>query len=161
MSIYLFCRPIRSGKTTELMHWCNQQQSVGGLLMPDINGSRKILNIASKEVFDIECTQPHHSNEPLTTVGRFYLYTAAFDKANEILINTINQNPRWLVIDEAGILELQAKGFYTAIQLAVEHYQNNTFGGKLLITVRESLCEKIISFFNIRHFKIIQQLENI
>ena len=43
MSIIIFSRPVHSGKTTELMQWCEQvsiKQNVAGILMPDIDGSR-------------------------------------------------------------------------------------------------------------------------
>ena len=44
MSIFIFSRPVHSGKTTELLHWCNQQKNIMGIAMPDINGSRKNKN---------------------------------------------------------------------------------------------------------------------
>jgi len=112
MSIFIFSRPVHSGKTTELLQWCNRQQNIHGILMPDIYGSRKILDLQTKNIFDIECTDAANAGEPLTAVGRFHFYTATFEKANAILKAALNQSPEWHIICEAGKLELERKGFY-------------------------------------------------
>jgi nucleoside-triphosphatase len=161
MSIYIFSRPVHSGKTTELLQWCRQQKNISGILMPDINGSRKIFDLQTKNIFDIECTDAANTKELLTSVGRFHFYTAAFDKGNSIILTVLNQKPSWLVIDEAGRLELDGKGFYDSIVNAVDVYNNDKIAGNLLITVRESLCNEVISFFKIKNFQIVHQLEDI
>lgn len=161
MSIIIFSRPIHSGKTTQLMKWCNLKKNIYGVLMPDINNFRKIYNIKTKEIFDIECTEAGDSKEPLTTVGRFNFYTAAFEKANSIIISALSQDTDWLVIDEAGKLELEKKGFYKAIVEVAEKYNSNEKPGNLLVTVRESLCNEVISFFNFSNCRIITQLEEL
>ena len=161
MSIFIFSRPIHSGKTTALLNWCSKQQNIAGVLMPDINGSRKIFNIATKEFFAIECADKAKTKEPLIAVGRFHFYTAAFEKANSILINTVAQKPDWLVIDEAGKLELEGKGFFNAIIKTIPFYDNTNTAGNLLITVRESLCNEVISFFKLKNFRVIHQLEEL
>ncbi len=161
MSIYIFSRPIHSGKTTELLQWCYQQKNISGILMPDITGRRKIFDVQTKEVFDIECTDQANTTERLTVVGRFYFYTATFEKANTILVNALTQNPDWLVIDEAGKLELEGRGFYHSIIKAVSLYNSNRKSGNLLIAVRESLCNEVISFFKIKNCHIIHKLEEL
>ncbi len=161
MSIFIFSRPIHSGKTTELQQWCSRQKSIAGVLMPDVDGSRKILELHTKEIFDIECTDVTNTNEHLTSIGKFHFYTASFEKGNLIITNALAQNPDWLVIDEAGKLELEGKGFYGSIVKAVEFFQGEKTTGNLLITVRESLCEEVISFFKIKNCKIIHQLDDL
>jgi nucleoside-triphosphatase THEP1 len=161
MSIYIFCRPIHSGKTTELLHWCNQQKNVMGIAMPDINGSRKIIDLLTKEVFDIECSDTANTTEPLTSVGRFHFYTKAFEKANAIILLALSQNPYWLVIDEAGKLELDGKGFYNSLTAAAVYYNNKKNNGNLLITVRENLCTEVINFFTLRGYITIYQLDDL
>ncbi|MBK9484540.1 MAG: hypothetical protein IPO01_04815 [Chitinophagaceae bacterium] len=161
MSIYIFSRPVHSGKTTELLQWCNQQKNIAGILMPDINGSRKILDLQTKNMFDIECTDATNTKELLTAVGRFHFYTASFEKANAIVLAALNQTQGWLVIDEAGKLELDRKGFYDSIVKTVEIYNNDNAAGNLLITVRESLCKEVISFFKIKDARVIHQLQDL
>jgi len=160
MSIIIFTRPVHSGKTTQLLQWCNEQKNIHGILMPDINGSRKLLNISTKEIFKIECTNPENTNELLTTVGKYHFYTASFDKANLILLNALVNDPDWLIIDEAGKLELDGMGFYNAITAAVPIYESLS-RGTLLITVRDSLCEKVIDFFKLKSYRVIHQLEEL
>lgn len=160
MSIYIFSRPIHSGKTTELLQWCDQQKNIAGILMPDINGSRKILDLYTKNIFDIECKDAT-TKERLTVVGRYHFYSAAFEKANAIVLAALNQTPGWLVIDEAGKLELDGKGFYESIVKAVDLYNNAAVAGNLLIAVRESLCNEVITFFKIKNFRVIHQLEGL
>ncbi|MFM6926090.1 MAG: nucleoside-triphosphatase [Ferruginibacter sp.] len=161
MSIYIFSRPIRSGKTTELLEWSNLQKNIAGILMPDINGCRKIFNIHTKEVFEAECIDPAITDAPLTAVGKFHFYTAAFEKGNSIVQQAFNQAPGWLIIDEAGKLELKGQGFYPAVADAVKLYSNKDRQGNLLITVRDSLCEEVISFFSITDCKVIDRLDSI
>jgi len=161
MSIFIFSRPIHSGKTSDLLKWCDQQKNIAGVLMPDIDGNRKILNLFTKEIFTIECTEPLHTKEPLTAIGRFYFYTKAFEKANHILLQALTQHPGWLVIDEAGKLELDGKGFYEPIVKAVAFYSSGKKPGNLLITVRDSLCDQVISFFKIKNARVIHHLKEI
>ncbi len=160
MSIYIFSRPIHSGKTTKLQHWCNQQKNIAGILMPDINGCRKILDLSTYTVFDIECTDAAVTKESLTTIGRFQFYTKAFEKANSIILNALKQSPNWLIIDEAGKLELDEKGFYSAVVKAIEFYNKPHSTGHLLLTVRDSLVEEFISFFGLEGCRIISRLED-
>ncbi|MBX2933089.1 MAG: hypothetical protein KF825_02525 [Ferruginibacter sp.] len=158
MSIYIFSRPVNSGKTTELLQWCSKQKNIYGVLMPDINGSRKMLDLHTKNIFDIECTNNIYTAEPLTIIGRFRFYTAAFDKANQVIIDALAQNPYWLVIDEAGKLEIDGKGLYPSIIKAAEFYKNNP--GNLLVTVRESLLADVVAYFNLAEYKLIHQLDD-
>jgi hypothetical protein len=64
------------------------------------------------------------------------------------------------VIDEAGKLELDGKGFYNALIKAAGFYSNNKSSGNLLITVRDYLCTEVISFFNLKDYKIIHRFED-
>jgi len=161
MSIYIFCRPIRSGKTTELIKWCNGRENVAGIVMPDVDGSRKIFDLATKAIFDIEHTGAGYTGEPLISIGRFHFYSKAFDKANEILLGALEKYPRWLIIDEAGKLELEGKGFYPSIQQAIAWHDQQAGKANLLITVRENLCTVIIHHFRLHHYQFINNLEKL
>jgi nucleoside-triphosphatase THEP1 len=77
------------------------------------------------------------------------------------LIHALDQNPGWLIIDEAGKLELDGKGFYQSIKEAVAMYDDEGTTGNLLIVVRESLCNEVISFFNIKNYRIVTRLEDL
>jgi nucleoside-triphosphatase THEP1 len=157
MSVVIFSNPVRSGKTTVLQQWCNKQKNIAGILMPDINGIRNIRDIRSKETFIIECEDPQNTNESLVNIGRFYFYVQAFEKANAILLAEAKKPYDWLVVDEAGRLELDGKGFYPALNEIISkgNYKN------LLLVVRESLCLQAIEFFKITDYRVIRQLSGL
>ena len=160
MGIYIFSRPIRSGKTTDLQNWCKLQKNIAGILMPDIAGFRKIINLSTDEIFDIECKDAD-TKDSLIVVGKFYFYTASFEKANTILLDALAAKPDWLVIDEAGKLELIGGGFYKAILKAVEVYNDIDTAGNLIITVRDNLVDDVIAFFKIKYYQLIHDIKNI
>lgn len=159
MSIYLFSRPIHSGKTTALLHWCRNRSGIAGIAMPDIDGSRKILDLTSRTVFPVQCSEPGQSLEPLINIGKYHFYASAFEKANSILLEALEQEYDWLVIDEVGKLELEQKGFYPAVQKAVEQHLNNDQQANLLLTVRESLTQEVIRYFGIHHCTVVTDPE--
>lgn len=160
MSIIILSRHVHSGKTTGLLQWCSRRKNVQGVLMPDINGSRKIMNIRTTGLFDIECTDAN-THEPLTTVGRFRFYTRAFEKANTILSDALHQNPPWLIIDECGRLELQGMGFYPSIAKALSLYSDKKNNGHLVITVRDSLYAEAMRFFHIENHILIDSVNEL
>ncbi len=160
MSIIIFSRSIRSGKTTELREWCDGRNEVCGILMPDMNSSRKFLNIATGEIFDAECTQPFASKE-LVEIGKFQFYTSAFQKANNILLASAKTNPQYLVVDEVGKLELNEKGFYPAIKRLLSIYETVENYPFLLLVIRADLLEIIIRKLQIGNFTVIHSLDEL
>lgn len=161
MSIFIFSRPINSGKTTDLLAWCKQKKNVSGILMPDIDGRRKILDISTMGFFDIECLGPHCANEPIISIGRFNFFISAFEKANTIIFNALNAKSSWILIDEVGKLELEEKGFYKSVKYAVELFNHINHPGNLILTVRESLINDVMLFFNIPQYKLVHSTGDI
>jgi nucleoside-triphosphatase THEP1 len=161
MRIFIFSRPVHSGKTSALLEWCGSRKNVAGIAMPDVNGLRKIMDLETKQVFDIECADPENTGASLTSVGRFHFYTDAFERANAIVMDALSRDPDWMVIDEAGKIELERKGFYEALKKAVAYYSDPDTKGRLLITIRDSLCFEMISFLNIRNFSVIYSLDEL
>ena len=125
--------------------------------MPDKDGERKMYDIRTKEFFDAECKHTLNKENTLTSIGRYHFYTSAFEKANSILLNELEQSPDWLVIDEVGKLEMEGKGFYRALNKVVPYYHSTR--NRLLLVVRESLAESVVSFFTIRNAEIINTLQ--
>src|SRR5437868_1261524 len=162
MSIIIFSRPVHSGKTTELMNYYQQQPSlnISGVLMPDVDGTRKIFDLANKSYFDIECTDAENANERLVMVGKYCFYQSAFDKANHIISKTI-ESTDLLIIDEVGKLELVGKGLYPATQHAVNDSSFQSDAKHLLLVVRDSLYDAVISNFNIGEHRLIHEVNSI
>ena len=81
--------------------------------------------------------------EETLTVGRFIFSKAAFDKAIQIIRDSITKEG-WLVIDEIGPLELEGKGFYTIINEILILRKNKT-----ILVVRKGMVEKVKDCFMI------------
>jgi len=159
MSIIIFSRPVRSGKTTELMQYCNaiaKTKHAGGILMPDIDGSRKLFNIKTKEWLDIECKDPSTTTRSLIPVGKFYFYADAFEKANSIILGATKKCDL-LIVDEVGKLELECKGFYQSVKEVLKKEEYKT----VLLVVREELYEPVLSFFEITQHRLINKISDI
>ena len=163
MSIIIFLRPVRSGKTTELMQWCDQispKKNVGGILMPDVDGNRKLFDISTKEWFDIECEDPATTTRSLIAVGKFNFFTDAFEKANTILLQAASKSDL-LIIDEVGKLELEGKGFYESIREILENDEYKNSFKSVLLVVRDELYEPVLSFFEITQHRLITNINDI
>ena len=163
MSIIIFSRPVRSGKTAELMQWCDQIpaiQNVGGVLMPDIGGGRKLFDISTKEYFDIECKDPSATVRSLITVGNFNFYEDAFERANAIILKAASERDV-LIIDEVGKLELEGKGFYQSIKEILERDEYNSSSKSIVLVVRENLYQQVLSFFEITNPRLVNKLSDI
>lgn len=158
MSIIIFSKPVHSGKTTALLEWRKAQKNIAGILMPDMDGKRKMLDIRTNEIFDAECKDADDAKELTVNIGRFYFYAASFEKANSILINEMTKAPEWLAIDEVGRLEMEEKGFYPALKKLIPFYQLEKTTGSLLLVIRDSMVEKVCSFFEIKDPMIIDTL---
>ena len=128
--------------------------------MPDVDGSRKIFNIKTKEYFDVECKDPSASRHSLVTIGRFHFYAYAFEKANAIILQSALVSDL-LIIDEVGRLELEGNGFYQSIKevLQLDEYKNDTKA--LLLVVRDSLYAQVLSFFEITKHKLVSKLSDL
>ena len=161
MSITIFSRPIHSGKTTELLHWCSQQKNIAGILMPDIDGKRKVLDLRSGVIADIECDDPLNTKEALIQVGRYYFYSNVFEKINSRLPASWLPEPGWMIIDEVGKLELEGKGFYPLVKKMISDHENKGTTTNLLLVIRDSICDEVISRFNINTYTLIHGLEGL
>ena len=165
MSIIIFSRPVRSGKTSELQYWCSTQKNTSGILMPDVNGKRMLLDIRSGILSEIECDDPVNSKFALQAVGKYFFYASAFEKANSILLKesaTGNGTGYCMVIiDEVGKLELQSMGLYEATKNLLENRDYKTSQKNLLLVVRDSLYQQVVSFFKITDHILIRHLTEI
>ena len=157
MSITIFSRPIRTGKTTELLQWCDKQKNIAGIAMPDISGFRKIIDLTTHATIDAEYKNTGPTNEELIEIGKYKFYKHAFDKANEILIHAWASKPGWLVIDELGKLELKGQGFFPAVKKIIAAMQQQP-GTNILIVVREGLVDEIARLFQLKNFSVVQTL---
>lgn len=138
--IFLLTGPVHSGKTSFLLEWSRSRSDVRGILTPVIEGRRCFMDMESGNVFLMEAEA---GEKEIISVGKYVFSKRNFDKAIEILENEINF-PGWLVIDEAGPLELNDQGFAKIIRKLIH---GNDPELKLILVVRDSLVENIINHF--------------
>jgi nucleoside-triphosphatase THEP1 len=150
-NVIIFSRPIRTGKTTELLEWIKKRHDVYGILTPEVNGKRKFYNIESAETFNMEASE----SEEKIVIGKFQFSKLAFTQAEQIISGNINKDG-WLIIDEVGPLELDGNGFSAVLKEAL---LNRKY--KLLLVVRESLVEQVVSVFEIKGVSVIHSLESL
>lgn len=128
--------------------------------MPDVGGKRKMLDIQTQTLFDAEVTN-EQTQEPITSIGKYKFYTAAFERANDILFNAIDKNPVYIVIDEVGKLEMKEKGFYTSVVRLTEAIRQNKIDSTLILTVRDSYVEDVCKFFKMEEYIITNDLSGL
>ena len=135
--------PINSGKTTRLMEWCKNRNDVYGILTPKINGKRVFMDVASGEQFEMEAQE---NEEDVLKIGKYNFSTQAFERAKEIVKIAGKKKDGWLIIDEVGPLELKGEGFCEELKELLNSKENSL---QVIIVIRESLAEEVLSYFGI------------
>ncbi len=158
MSIILFSREIRSGKTTEIENFLKKKTDFGGILMPDVNGLRQILDIRSRQQSQIQLME---STPNSIQIGKFYFDLDYFSWANECISQELKLLPQLLIIDEVGKLELKESGLHSSVSESIEHYDIADDSKQLLLVVRDSLLNEVINYFNLKHYKTISNLDQL
>jgi nucleoside-triphosphatase len=156
-NIYIFSRPIRSGKTTELLLWIKDHGHVTGIVAPDIDGKRKLLDLATGWGYHLELDEPTDNS---ITVGRFHFDNEVFGKIREALLKEMTSGEDWLVVDEVGKLEIeQNAGLEPAVGAIIQHYK--TSDKKLLLVIRDTLLEKAITHYELQDAIVVHNLNDL
>ncbi len=159
--IYILTGAIRSGKTTALLHWSKSRNDVDGLLCPDdANGKRYFLKLKNKTIFKLEAEA---ETEAIVTIGNFKFLRSAFNEANDYLILEASKTePKYLIIDEIGKLELKNEGLNVSTKALISQFRskNNTH---LILVVRDYLLDAVLEHYGITECSILttKDLENL
>lgn len=146
--IYILSAPIRSGKTTSLVHWTAEKDDAFGILTPVENGKRFFMNVKTREQFPMEAS----GNEETLSVGRFVFSKDGFEKAIQIIRDAMHKQG-WLVIDEIGPLELRGEGFCEVLKEILAERNE-----KILLVAREGMAENLKKQFGIDTAKTIKEI---
>lgn len=156
-NIYIFSQPIRTGKTTLLHNWVKGQKSIGGILMPDIEGKRKIYDIHRKLYHDMQLSENEGALHVIQ-VGKFRFSGEVFELSKEVLKREMDFGPEWLVVDEVGKLEVeQNSGFEPMVSELIDHYKNEDTKGKLLLVIRDSLLSKAFDLYGLNSDMLVNR----
>ncbi len=151
-NIYILSEPIRSGKTTALLAFCNQQLSVGGVITPDVNGIRKLYYPSEKKYTDFQIEKEKEG----IIVGKFNFSNDAFSNARRVLQELDFDAYSWIIIDEIGKLELlSANGFEPELSKLIKRFKDYNGDTKLLLVIRDSLLQLGLEFYDLKFAKVI------
>ena len=154
--IYIFTGPICSGKTTRLSEWLESRESIGGVIMPVIDGKRFFLHISSGDQFPGEADE---NEKEIIMIGPYRFSERAFTNANREILESFKRN-NILVIDEIGPLELGGKGFAPCLNYILGN-KNRLHNIDLILVIMEVLTEIVTENFGIRNYKIIINISDI
>lgn len=156
-NIFIFSRPIRTGKTTELMEWIAGKSNVAGFLTPDVNGVRMLYDIENKAYHKMELNEG--DDEESIAVGRFLFSKKAFDTAKNILSNTAAD---WVIADEAGKLEIEQHiGLEPELSNTINSFRKNISSGSLILVIRDTLVEKAVKKYDLEDAGIVHSLKEL
>ena len=142
-NIFIETGPINSGKTTRLMEWCKNRNDVYGILTPKINGKRIFVDVATGEQFEMEAQE---NEENVLSIGKYIFSVDGFVRAKNIVRKATNRKNGWLIIDEVGPLELKGEGFNAELKELLVSMEDSL---RVIIVVRESLVEQVVTYFKI------------
>lgn len=156
--IILFSRPIRSGKTTELMNALPSLGSVGGILCPDKEALRYLYSVTSKSWHPLQNPDPIEGKT--LEIGRFHFFLDGFETARNLLLNDAQQGYDCLLVDEVGRLEMRDKqGLEPALGALIKGYKTNRFKGNMLLVVRDFLIDEVKSFYELEDSRVVNDLK--
>ncbi|MCK4514960.1 MAG: hypothetical protein KAU31_06860 [Spirochaetaceae bacterium] len=156
--VYLVTGPVQTGKTTRLRAWCDERSDVDGILAPVVDGRRHLLHIRSGAIRNLEDVS---GGAAKVTVRRYTFNADVFAWARNCLLGAasdpgqgINAQPRWIIVDEVGPLELSGGGLEPAVSALLGLVLNNPLqvGGNLLrvvLVIREHLVDDALKHFGV------------
>lgn len=147
-NIHILSEPVHSGKSTLLMNWCLKQPGVAGVLMPDVDGSRKLYDIAAKKYYDFQVMdKPADST---IDICKWSFDESVFQLGRELLLNAAKERPDWLILDEVGKLEMNKNtGFEPAVKELIAIYKQDTGNAKLLLVIRDYMLEQSFTHYGL------------
>lgn len=143
--VYVYSGPTKSGKTTKLMQWAATQKNLDGIFQPVIDSKRFLYHISSRTLRELE-TDANGNN---ITIGNYKFSVDSFIWAGELILNAVNNELDWLIIDEVGPLELEGKGLEPFISKVFEIRENYKF--KIICVVREKLLDRFLTHYKLEN----------
>ncbi len=145
--IILFSGPIHSGKTTRLQKFI-ADKNCDGIIAPVKDGMRYIRRIKTGEIKPFET-----NSEDSIVIGKYKFSKETFEWAKEQIKESLQSKVDYLVIDEIGKLEMVDQGYEPMVSLVIDKFKKeNSF--ELILVVRESLVEDVISKYGLSKYKI-------
>jgi nucleoside-triphosphatase THEP1 len=148
-TIHILTGPVQSGKTTRLIAWVRYHSSCAGILSPVINDKRYVYSIHHEQELLLETDEiEQRRSDELVHIGPYSFLASSFQWARRELQTALELNPRWLIIDEIGRLELSGLGLEPMVTNVFKNFERSK-DHHLILVVRESLLDKVILHYQI------------
>jgi nucleoside-triphosphatase THEP1 len=145
--VYLLSQPVNSGKTTLISGWTQDNPNVAGILAPDIDHQRWLVDITSKERRMLSLDKHSTPNEAIN-IGRYTFSAYTFAWARMKLREAFQKKPNWLVFDEIGYLELSGSGLEPMVRTLLEK-NRKTNSTNFIWVVRDQLRSEVIEHYQL------------
>ena len=142
--IYIVTGKIQTGKTTGLFSFASNNKSVDGILAPIVDGQRRLYHISSKTLKNFEVKE--HNNSTVS-VGKYLFLSESFNWANSKILESFNNSPDWLIIDEIGKLELKGEGLHRSVESVIKKVDTSTT--KIILVIRDYLLNEALELYGI------------
>lgn len=145
-NIFIHTGEIKSGKTTRLQKWIEDNPDSDGILSPIINGKRYITRIKSRnsKLLDYD---GKGDNVNLTTIGNKCFFSSSFEWGRKELYNAYLQKPNWLIIDEIGPLELKGEALEPIVNEILQDCISSNIN--IILVIRKSLLDVVIEHYKL------------
>jgi nucleoside-triphosphatase THEP1 len=154
-AVYLYTGPVKSGKSGRLFNWAKTKVDVSGILSLMINDKKHLYSISQKQS---KCLEIDSDNA--IRIGRYRFDPDVFGWARKQLAADLKTNPKILIIDEVGPLEINGKGLEPAV-LNVLGLAKEIPGLILVLVVRETMVAEVQDFFKLEQALVIDNLQEI
>jgi nucleoside-triphosphatase THEP1 len=133
------------------MKWAEGRDDCGGVLSPDVKGLRHLYNVRTKEIIAWQRKMPEEGD---IIVGRFSFDPEGFISAVSWLNEAMaDPSVHYVILDEAGRLELKGKGFDTWLKAVLPFPPDKT----LILVVRRSLMDDIIAHYGMDDVSVVER----
>jgi nucleoside-triphosphatase THEP1 len=147
--INILTGPVQSGKTTHLIAWVKFHTRCAGILSPLLNNKRFIYSIHTNEYRPLETEVDLLAEQEKISIGKYSFLQSSFTWAQQQLKLALDMDPKWLIIDEIGPLELSGKGLEPMVGKILKSYKSKK-KYRLVIVVRENLLDKVIRHYDLQ-----------
>ncbi len=152
--VLILCDQIQTGKTSAINESLPFLKPCMGFICPDIDGSRKMVDVQSMKIHDFQIKKPIYSGD--VQIGKFTFLGAAFKMAQNILSSIPSNFTGYVIIDEVGKLELKGSGLEPVLSNFLKVSADKPY--KIVLVVRDYLLDEVIAKYELKNIKILNPL---
>jgi hypothetical protein len=148
--VYIIYGKIKTGKSTRLLEQTKNNENACGILQIVKNETRRFLKLPEKIEFEMNA-DPREKNDVIA-LGDFAFSRKAFAKANAFLHECIKKEPKLLLFDEYGKLEINGEGLFPAMEEALQLKTKGELRSEIVFVVRDYLFDELVK--TLRRFNL-------